>query len=176
MQPDQPKQTVIGKITSVYGIKGWVKALSYTEPMQNLLSYKRVNWEQGAQRRELTIESGKEHGKGLIIKLKGFDDPEAARVLCGGLISVDVGQFPPLEEGEYYWHQLEGLTVLTLDGQELGKVDHLMETGANDVLVVRSTPTSMDGRERLLPYLPEQVVQKVDLEKGVLIVDWDPEF
>ena len=176
MEPSLSRQTVVGKITSIYGIKGWVKVLSYTEPMENLLKYERVIWLQGSVRRELVIEDGKLHGKGLIIKFKGFDEPESVRQLCGGLVSVDIGNFPALADGEYYWHQLEGIRVITIAGQELGAVDHLMETGANDVLVVRGTPTSLDQRERLLPYLPEQVVKNIDLDTGIMTVDWDPEF
>lgn len=171
-----PKQAVVGKITSVYGIKGWVKVMSYTEPMENLLNYRAVSLEQQGVRRDAVLETGKFHGKGLIVKFKGYDDPESARLLCGSLITVDVEQFPSLGEGEYYWHQLEGLRVITRDGAELGRVDHLLETGANDVLVVRATASSIDQRERLIPYLPEQVILEVDLAAGIMRVDWDPEF
>ena len=176
MSDGAPKRSVVGKITSAYGVKGWVKVLSYTEPMDNLLSYRRVIWVAEGGQRELEVEAGKRHGKGMILKLKGFETPETVRVLCGGLIEVAVEEFPALAEGEYYWHQLEGLKVITTAGQLLGVVDHLMETGANDVLVVRATPESIDQQERLIPYLPDQVVQQVDLEAGCLTVDWEPEF
>ena len=185
MTQSQPKQTVIGKITSVYGIKGWVKVLSYTDPLENLLGYRQVDLVASAQTgalpggqslKKVLVEGGKLHGKGLIVKLKGYDDPESVRPLCGSLLAVDVEQFPELEDGEYYWHQLEGLKVMTMAGEELGVVDHLLETGANDVLVVRGIASSLDQRERLIPYLPDQVVMDVDLAEGVIRVDWDPEF
>jgi 16S rRNA processing protein RimM len=83
---------------------------------------------------------------------------------------------PELPSGEYYWYQLEGLDVFTVSGECLGKVHHLMETGSNDVVVVRATSGSIDQRERLIPYLPDQVVQQVDLDQGRMVVDWDPEF
>lgn len=176
MSDSAPKRSVVGKITSAYGVKGWVKVLSYTEPMENLLNYRQVTWVGETAPRELEVEAGKLHGKGLILKFKGFDSPEAVRVLCGGVIAVSVEQFPALAEGEYYWHQLEGLKVINLAGQVLGVVDHLLETGANDVLVVRATPDSIDRQERLIPYLPDQVIQKVDLDAGNIRVDWEPEF
>jgi 16S rRNA processing protein RimM len=169
MSSNQPKQTVVGKITSVYGVKGWVKVLSYTEPRENLLSYPQWFITGGADQRVLTLEQGKPHGKGLIAKLVGYDTPEAARVLCGQTVEVDISNLPPLAEGEYYWHQLEGLRIVTVTGIVLGVVDHMMETGANDVLVVRPSPESIDEQERLVPYLPEQVVRKVDLKVGE---DW----
>ena len=185
MTQSQPKQTVVGKITSVYGVKGWVKVLSYTDPLENLLGYRQVDLvaspqsgsaQAGQSLNKVLVESGKLHGKGLIVKLKGYDDPEAVRPLCGSLLAVDVEQFPELADGEYYWHQLEGLKVMTITGDELGVVDHLLETGANDVLVVRGIASSLDQRERLIPYLPDQVVMGVDLTAGVIRVDWDPEF
>jgi len=176
MSDSASKRSVVGKVTSTYGVKGWVKVLSYTEPRENLLNYRQVTWVSETGQRELEVEAGKQHGKGLILKFKGFETPEAVRVLCGGLMEVAVEQFPELAEGEYYWHQLEGLKVMTTAGQLLGVVDHLMETGANDVLVVRATPDSIDQQERLIPYLPDQVIQKVDLEAGCLTVDWEPEF
>lgn len=180
MTQSQPKQTVIGKVTSVYGIKGWVKVLSYTDPLENLLGYRQVDLaaspQSGQSLKKVLVEGGKLHGKGLILKFKGYDDPESVRALCGSLLTVDVEQFPELADGEYYWHQLEGLKVMTISGDELGVVDHLLETGANDVLVVRGIASSLDQRERLIPYLPEQVVTGVDLTAGVIRVDWDPEF
>jgi 16S rRNA processing protein RimM len=93
---------------------------------------------------------------------------------------VPADRLPALAEGEYYWHQLEGLEVWCGasegDGQVLlGTVDHLIETGANDVLVVRASPGSMDQRERLIPYLPGDVVTGVDLAAGRMEVNWFPE-
>ncbi|MCP5161589.1 MAG: ribosome maturation factor RimM [Hahellaceae bacterium] len=167
---------VLGKITSVYGIKGWVKVLSYTEPHSNILKYR--HWTLDLNGRKFTLEllEGKPHGKGLVARLSGCSDRDQAAGLCGALISVDANLLPALEEGEYYWHQLEGLTVRLTDGRELGTVSYLLETGSNDVLVVKGTASSIDKKERLVPYLPGQFVQQVDLENRQIVVDWDPEF
>ncbi len=109
-------------------------------------------------------------GKGLVAKLKGCDDRESARDLIGALIQVRRGDLAELEPGEFYWADLLGLKVETLSGTELGAVDNLLETGANDVLVVRG------DRERLIPFLQGQVVHDVDLDKQRIRVDWDPDF
>ena len=99
-----------------------------------------------------------------------------ARKYCELDIAVDGALLPELDAGEYYWSQLEKLKVYTLDGVLLGRVNHLIETGSNDVLVVRKCEGSLDKRERLIPYLPDQVIHEIDLEAGTLRVDWDPEF
>ena len=171
------RETVLGRVTSVFGVKGWVKVYSYTDPMDNLLDYK--GWQlrfPDGRRQQVKLVEGKRHGPGLVARIVGIDDRDQARALCGAEIVVPTSSLPPLPEGEYYWHQLEGLRVETLDGQSLGEVDHLMETGSNDVLVVRADAQSIDDRERLIPYLPGQVIKKVDLAAGRLVVDWDAEF
>lgn len=109
------------------------------------------------------------------MKLKGLDDRDVARTYAGFEIRVPESELPELEEDEFYWHQLEGLSVINQDGQLLGKVDHLLETGANDVMVVKPCTGSLDDRERLLPYT-EQCVQAIDLDAGEMRVDWDADF
>jgi len=168
--------TVLGRITTVYGIKGWVKVYSHTDPMENILTYSPWLLKIDGKLKSVEIEAGKKHGKGLVAKLSGVDDREIARKYCGLDIAVEQSRLPELEEGEFYWSQLENLSVYTVSGELLGRVHHLMETGANDVLVVRGNAESIDRNERLIPYLPDQVVKEIDLEAGTIRVDWDPEF
>ena len=180
MAQQPSNRVVIGKITTVYGVKGWVKVHSFTEPMENFLSYTSC-WVGSEQSwKPIEFDAGRSHGKGLVAHIAGVDDRELARSYTGSLVAVEIDQLPPLEDDEeYYWYQLEGLKVFTeteAGTQLLGKVSHLMETGANDVLVVRKCAGSIDRRERLIPYLPEQVVTSIDLESGEMLVDWDPEF
>lgn len=170
------KTLLIGKITAVYGIKGWVKIYSHTDPMENIFNYSPWLLKIDGQLKPVQVEAGKRHGKGLVAKLVGVDDRDIARTYCGLEIATDADLLPELEEGEYYWNQLQKLLVYTESGELLGKVSHLLETGANDVLVVKATKDSIDDRERLLPYLPEQVIKEIDLETGTMRVDWDPEF
>lgn len=171
-----PAETIMGKVTSVYGVKGWVKVFSYTQPKENLLKYKTWSLRKQGREQVVNVLSSKVHGNGLVAQIEGYNDRDQAKMLADSYITISVDQLPELEGDDFYWHQLEGLQVVTVAGELLGKVHHLMETGSNDVLVVRKCPGSLDGKERLIPYLPEQVVVSVDLEKQEIVVDWDPEF
>ena len=172
---DLTPELIVGRISGVYGIKGWVRIHSFTEPADNLFGYgdwkirRRDQWE------AIEIDSGREHGKGLIAHIVGIDDRDAAELLKGCDIAVPRELLPALEQDQYYWHQLEGLEVWTC-GQCLGQVDHLLETGANDVLVVKPCEGSIDSRERLIPWVQGQYVTQVDLEAATIEVNWDPEF
>ncbi len=166
---------VIGKIVSVYGVRGEVKVYSYTDPLDNLLDYSQWTLTRDGETRHVQLASGRLHGKVLTAKIQGLDDREEARSYAGFLISVPRRLLPELDEDEFYWHQLKGLKVINHEEKCLGKVDHLLETGANDVLVVRPCEGSLDDRERLLPYTA-QCVQNVDLAAGVMQVEWDADF
>lgn len=167
---------VLGKITSVFGIKGWVKVYSYTDPMENLLSYSQWQLKHNGQSKLIRQLDGRRHGKGLVAKLEGVETPEDARLLAGAEILLSKAKLPKLPEGEYYWSQLIGLQVINLDGQLYGKVSNLLETGANDVLVVKACQGSLDKQERLIPWLLPDVVRQVNLETAQIIVDWDADF
>lgn len=167
---------MIGQITSVFGVKGWLKVFSYTEPKEGILEYRNWTLVHNGQRIPVKVEEGRRQGQGIVIRLKDVDDRDLARTYCGADITVPMSDLPDLPEGEYYWHQLEGLTVYTIDNECLGEVDHLIETGSNDVLIVRATKASIDQRERLIPYLPEKVVKGISLAESAMTVDWDPEF
>lgn len=166
---------VAGKITGCYGIKGWVKVHSYTDPPENFLGF--GNWllkRRGVQE-PIEFDAGRRHGKGLVAHIAGVDDRTQAESYRGLEVLVYADQLPELEEEDYYWHQLQGLQVWCREGDGqvlLGTVDYLIDTGANDVLVVKACEGSIDDRERLIPYLPEQVVTRVDLERSRIEVDW----
>jgi len=171
MSTSQDRHVVVGRIVGIYGVRGWVRVESYTAPLENLLGYRRWQLRRGGGWEPVELQDGQPHGKGLIAKLKGLDDREQARGYIGTDIAVLRSELPPLEEGEFYWTDLEGLRVETVSGKPLGLVDYLFATGANDVMVVK------DGkRERLIPFVRERVVTRVDLDAGVVVVDWDPEF
>ena len=161
---------MLGRIAGVFGVRGWVKVYSYTDPLENILDYSPWLLRDASGWREYRLAEGKRHGKGMIARLEDSDDREQALALNGCDIAIPRERLPDLVGDDYYWSDLEGLRVVTLDGLELGSVSHLFATGANDVLVVKGE------RERLIPYIWEQVVKRVDLETGVIQVDWDPEF
>ena len=170
------QETVIGQITSVFGVKGWLKVYSYTEPKEGILDYRDWTLVLNGKRIPAKLVDGRRQGQGIVVRLKGINDRDLARTYCGAEVRVSTAELPELPEGEFYWFQLEGLDVYTVDDECLGKVHHLMETGSNDVLVVQATAGSIDQRERLIPYLPGEVVQNVDLDSKRMVVDWDPEF
>lgn len=166
---------LVGRITTPWGLNGWVKVFSYTDPIEQIFSYS--PWQLSKEGQQtLNIEGSKVHGKHLVVRLEGIDDRNEAEALAGAEIWISTAQLPELEEGEYYWHQLEGLTVINADGEVLGDVGHLTETGANDVLVVQPTGDSIDERERLIPYVEDNVVSQVDLESRRILVSWDADF
>lgn len=166
---------VLGKIVSVHGIRGAVKIYSFTDPIDNILDYK--SWILRREDEQITVElqTGRMQGKVLVAELANVADRDQARELVDFEICVYRDELPELAIDEYYWYQLQGLKVITQQGQLLGRVDHLLETGANDVLVVKPCADSIDDRERLLPYI-DQCVLTIDLAAGELQVDWDAEF
>jgi len=161
---------VVGRISGLYGVRGWVKVYSYTEPRDNILSYSPWYLRRGDTWKQYTVREGKRHGKGVIVSFDHCDDRDAARQLISSNIAIQRSQLPAISDNEYYWQDLIGLTVVNSDGAELGQVDHLVETGANDVLVVKGE------REHLIPYVRDTVITGIDLEKGVIHVDWDKDF
>jgi 16S rRNA processing protein RimM len=162
------KHVALGYIFAVHGIKGWVKVHSWTRPMEAILEYQ--PWLLGEEKSPVKIIDGRKQGKGLVALLPGFEDREQAITLVGQQLFIRRDQLPPTAKDEYYWSDLEGLEVHTTKGDVLGRVEKLMETGANDVLVIRGE------REHLVPFVQGQYVKRVDLEGGLIEVDWDPEF
>ncbi len=175
---DEP--VLLGYIAAAYGIKGWVKVVSHTEPKAALLEYD--PWlirRKGDSWKKATLVSGKVHGKGLVVQFSGCNDRLAAEQYRGTEIAIKAEQLPELAEDEFYWRDLEGLKVVIAGTDKsilLGKVSCMLATGANDVLVVKGCDNSIDNKERLLPYLWGQVIQSVDLDVGEIQVNWDPEF
>jgi 16S rRNA processing protein RimM len=157
----------VGKIGAPYGIKGWVKIHSFTEWVGNIFEYSPWYLEESTGWKTIKVADGREHGKGLIAKFGGFDTPEQARALTGKTIGIKRSQLPPLKKDEYYWSDLEGLTVINQNGQVLGTIVYLLETGSNDVLVVKNE------KEHAIPYLPGSVVLSVDLAKREMHVNWE---
>ena len=167
-----------GKITGCYGIKGWVKIHSFTDPEENLFRFGKWHLKRRGSLETIEFDAWKRHGKGMVAHITGVDDRTLAESFKGLEIVVDGDSLPTLDEGDFYWHQLQGLQVWgrepdTSDERVLlGEVDYLIETGANDVVVVKATEGSIDERERLIPYLPDDTVVRVSLEEGVMEVDW----
>jgi 16S rRNA processing protein RimM len=154
---------IVGRVSGIFGVRGWVKIYSYTQPKDNIFSYQ--PWLVNGK--VVQLQDGQVQGKGLVAKLRGYDDREAAALLVGCEIQVE--QLPEANDGEYYWTELVGLQVINQQGIKLGTVSSLLETGAHDVLVLSGE------RERLIPYV-DNFVLSVDISGGEIKVDWDADF
>ena len=164
----------LGKIVGIWGVKGWIKLHSYTRNRVDIANYPRW-WLQAkggqASPLEFQLLDCREQGQGIVAHLDGINDRDQAQALIGRVILIAEQDLAKLPEGEFYWQQLIGLNASNLQGESMGKVESILETGANDVLVLsREGETGIE--EVLIPYVP-QVVKKVDLAQGTMIVDWD---
>ena len=168
---------VLGKMGSTYGIRGWLRVFSSTEDAESIFEYQPWFIQRAGKWQVIELEGWKRHTQDLIIKVKGVDDRDAANLLTNCEIVVDSKQLPVLEDGDYYWKDLFGCQVVTTSGYELGKIIDMMETGSNDVMVVKANLKDAFGlKERLIPFLDGQVIKKVDLATQTIEVDWDPGF
>ncbi|HHJ21026.1 MAG TPA: ribosome maturation factor RimM [Gammaproteobacteria bacterium] len=167
---DDDSVVIVGKVSGVYGVKGWLKVHSFTHAREDILGYKPWLMGRNGDWSTREVEAGQRHGKGIIAKLVGCDDRDQALALSGIQIAIKSEQLPELGVDDYYWSDLIGLQVETEAGVTLGVVDSLLETGANDVMVVKG------DRERVIPYAQPEYVKSIDLHAGKMVVDWDPEF
>ena len=167
----RPRMVLMGRVLGAFGVRGELKVESFADPVGAILLYR--PWTlRDARGAERTLDGvrGRETAKGVVASLPGVDDRDAAEAMRGTEILVPRSVLPPPAADEYYWVDLEGLRVVTLEGVDLGRVSHLVATGANDVLVVQG------DRERMLPFVQPDFVKSVDFDAGVITVDWDPEF
>jgi 16S rRNA processing protein RimM len=160
----------VGKITGAFGIKGWIKVFSFTDPKENILDYAPWILKKDAKTRQVEVIEGNVQGKFVVALVTGVNDRDMASELAGWEVLIDQDQLPEPEPDEYYWSDLIGLQVETVQGEILGVVDSLIETGANDVIIVAGE------RQRAIPFIQGQSIVSIDLDAKKIIVDWDPEF
>ncbi|MDN3609044.1 ribosome maturation factor RimM [Vibrio ostreicida] len=171
------EKIVVGKFGASYGIRGWLKVLSYTDNTESIFDYAPWFIKQKGEWVEFKVESWKRHNKGLVAKLEGLELREEAQLMTNFEISIDPVVLPELPEDEFYWRDLIGMQVVTDKGYDLGIVSDMLETGSNDVLVVKANLKDAFGqKERLIPFLEEQVIKMIDREAQRIEVDWDPGF
>lgn len=171
------QQITLGKVGAVYGIKGWLKIHSFTDETEAILDYFPWSLKLGNKIQSVEITDWRKHNKGLIVKVAGIDDRDEAQAFVGSEILTNGAALPELPQGDFYWRDLIGLSVVTNKGYDLGVVTDMMETGANDVLVVKANLNDgFSKKERLIPYLFEQVIESVSIENKQICVDWDPGF
>lgn len=161
---------VLGKISGVFGVKGWVKIYSHTSPIQQIIRYDPIYLKLRSGWKQVDVENGHKQGKGIVAKLAGIDDRDQAFAMIDTEVGIEREQLPELRKDTYYWSELEGMSVVNKDNVDLGEVSWIFNTGSNDVLVVKG------DRERMIPWLENDIIQSVDTEAQQILVDWDPEF
>lgn len=171
MQTQPDSMVVLGKLAGAFGIKGWVKVHSYTANMADIFSYQPLYFSVNQEWQAVKLLDYQQQSKGLVAQFEHVQDRDVAIKLTGTEIAVQRSQLPSLDSDEYYWSDLEGLSVVTVAGVVLGKVDYLFETGANDVMVVKH-----ETGEHWLPWLMDTVIKRIDLTANLIEVDWDPGF
>jgi len=180
LPPPIDDHLTLADVVGVYGVKGWVKLRPRLEDTALLTSLSRLYLFGPTGRKsfamgDLRVEAVRHQGKSLIAKLANIDDRTAAEALRGFEIRIPAASFPAPDAGDFYWRDLMGLAVWCCEGDKrvlLGTVERLLETGANDVLVVAPTEISVDDKEHLIPWIPDSVIVDVDLQGGTIEVNW----
>ncbi|MDG2107803.1 MAG: ribosome maturation factor RimM [Woeseiaceae bacterium] len=157
---------VLGRISGLFGVRGWVKVFSYTESREAILQYKGLLLGRDGEWWPAKTVEGRQHGKSVILHFEGTDNREQAVALVGNEIGIKRSELPALDAGHYYWSDLIGLTAIHLDGTQLGTIKELLETGSHDVMVIEG------DQEILIPFVNEKIVTKVDLVNRQIHVDW----
>ncbi len=167
---DDSDWVVVGRFGRPHGVKGFVTVLSFTEPRDNILHYTDWHARLNNQWQPLPLQNLEMNNKFILTQVEGYRDRDEVARLTNIEIAVKREQLPVLQQGEYYWHQLQGMNVVSLQGVLLGSVSEMMATGSNDVLVV------IGEKRHLIPYLPGRSIIEVDDSQRVITVDWDTDF
>jgi 16S rRNA processing protein RimM len=162
------RAVVLGRIGAPFGVQGWVKVNSFTDPLEGIVDFGSWNLVRADRTERRTVLEWKRAGKAVAVRLEGVDSRDAAQALTGCEVQVDRSELAPAAKGEYYWHDLVGLEARTPDGTDLGRVDEVMDLPAHPVLVLAG------DRQRLVPLVPQRLVA-VDLDAGRLTLDWHPD-
>ena len=170
------QNVLVGEIIGSHGLEGWVQIFSYTRPAEKILTYSPWQLVDASGREEYLLSSYRVAGKKILVSFEGCSDRNKADGLKARQIYIEKSQMPALEEGDFYWNDLVGMKVKSTEGIFFGNVETLIETGANDVLVVSPAKGSWDNNERLIPYVDGDVIIKVDQSLNQIIVDWGSSF
>lgn len=164
----------VGRVTGVFGVRGWVRVNSWTSPPDNIVRYSPWQLQGGREQQPgaavFQVAEARAHGGGVVARLEGIDDRDAAERLIGASIGVERTRLGSPGDAQFFWVDLVGMQVETPEGHPLGVVDHLFETGANDVMVV------IGERRHLVPFLYGSVIRSVDPAQRRIVADWDRDF
>ncbi|MBL4815370.1 ribosome maturation factor RimM [Shewanella sp.] len=168
---------VLGKLGSSHGIKGWLKITTYTDSVEGIFDYSPWLIKEQGEWREVKVLQWRFQGKAVVASLEGVETRDQAQMLTNCEIAVTPQQMQTLPEDEFYWRDLIGCEVVNTKGYNMGKVQEIVETGSNDVLLVKANAKDGFGKaERMIPFVTEQFIIEVNLTEKQIIVDWDPDF
>ncbi|MEI6859373.1 MAG: ribosome maturation factor RimM [Shewanella sp.] len=168
---------VLGKLGSSHGIKGWLKITTYTDSVEGIFDYSPWLIKEQGEWREVKVLQWRFQGKAIVASLEGVETRDQAQILTNCEIAVTPQQMETLPADEFYWRDLIGCEVVNTQGYNMGKVQEIVETGSNDVLLVKANAKDGFGKvERMIPFVTEQFIIKVDLTEKQITVDWEPDF
>ena len=168
---EDDKKIYLGRITGVHGIKGWLKIQSFSSPPENILNY--PIWIINHQGEEdfYSIEQGRKQNNKIVVKLEKIDDRNTAESLINSKIQIQRSDLPKLSNENYYWSDLVGLSVLSSEEKVIGKIESLIETGANDVMVINA----LKDERILVPFVMHEIIKEVNVELNYIKIDWSIE-
>ena len=166
MGDDSSALIQLGFVGAPFGVRGWVKLRSHTDPPERLLEHRSLMLGRGSVWQTYRIEASGRSGGALTVKLSGVEDRDQAQALRGAEIRVPRSELPPRNDRDFYRADLIGCEVVNLEGTGLGRVQNFMETPAQILMVVRGE------RDILIPAVP-QYLRRVDLQSRRVVVDWD---
>ena len=164
------RRILVARVVGAFGVRGEVKLQSFTDPLKQVLKYQPWILIHNGQEKEITEVRARETNKGLTVFFPDIDDRDVAEALTGAEVWVPRSRLPAPKNGEYYWIDLEGLQVRNLEGVDFGKVSHLFNNGANDVMFVQGE------RVRLLPFVMDDYIKNIDFDAQTILVDWEADF
>ncbi|WP_286341687.1 MULTISPECIES: ribosome maturation factor RimM [unclassified Ferrimonas] len=173
----QQELMMVGRLGAPHGIRGWMKVNPFTEDREGIFEYRPWLVTRGGVQQEMKVLDWRRQNNGLIVRLDGVEDRDAAAAYTNCDISISADQLAELPEDEFYWRDLIGCKVVNTQGYDMGTVSGVLETGANDVLEIKANPKDAFGkRERMVPFVPEQFILEVNKSDKLITVDWDPSF
>ena len=168
---EDDKKIYLGKITGVHGIKGWLKIQSFSSPPENILNYPSWIITNKGEEDFYSIEQGRKQNNKIVVKLEKIDDRNTAESLINSKIQIQRSDLPKLSNENYYWSDLVGLSVLNSEEKVIGKIESLIETGANDVMVI----ITLKDERILIPFVMHEIIKEVNVELNYIKIDWSIE-
>jgi 16S rRNA processing protein RimM len=169
----------MGRISAPFGIKGWIRVQPFTDTAGGLTNFSTWWLGSAGSWREHEVEQSQAQGTDVVAKLAGVNDRDVAAAFKGQQVAIPREAFPPAENGEFYWADLVGLRVKNTQGLDFGVVTSMLETGANDVMVVQQNARLIavgdEEQERLIPFIAD-VVKRVDIAAGLIEVEWGADY